>query len=213
MKVTARHKYLRMSAQKVRLVLPAVRGQRPALALAQLRLMPQAAALPVAKVIRSAVANAEHNNLLNSETLLITSASADVGPTMKRYAAAARGRAATIRRRSAHVTIVIEDTAPVPARGSAVQRAIQAVPKRRAKTEAPKTETDKAGKTNEVKEEAKPAKKPVTKAKARQKSAPPEVTKATPENKEVGKSGTVAKGAPRRTSQQTGRDSNSRKDG
>ncbi len=109
MQVRAEHRYLRASAQKVRLVLPAVRGRNAREAVAYLQLMPQAAAKPVAKVIASAIANAEHNYSLDPKYLIVSRASADEGPSMKRFKPAARGRAAALKRRSTHVTIILEE--------------------------------------------------------------------------------------------------------
>lgn len=195
MQVVAKHKYLRMSPQKVRLVLPTVRGQRPEVALATLRLMPQAAALPVAKAIKSAVANAENNFLLDPQSLLITKATADVGPTMKRFKAAARGRSAMIRRRSAHVTIIVEDKIAAPAKPKRTTRKPSEA-KAPAKPDADINETKQQVSQDPVKQKA-----PVIPGDQTQKAA----AKTAPEVNSGG-----AQAAPRRTAQQTGRDSNSR---
>lgn len=197
MQVKATHRYLRMSPQKVRLVLPAVRGQRPDEAVAYLRLMPQAAAMPVAKVIKSAAANAENNFALDPSKLIITKATADVGPTMKRFMAAARGRAATIHRRTTHVTVVIEDSAVVAPKDSVAARLAKAMPKRTPKkADKPAAEEDKKS-AEETKKQV--SKTPVKKA-SKASRVPKVATRKTPETNDAG-----AEANPRRTNQQTGR--------
>ncbi|MEX1125972.1 MAG: 50S ribosomal protein L22 [Acidimicrobiia bacterium] len=109
MKVRAQAKYIRQSPYKVRLVLDLVRGLPVIEAENVLRLTSRGATEPVAKVLRSAVANAEHNHALDSEDLVVAEAYADEGPTLKRYRPRARGRAARIRKRTSHITIVVSD--------------------------------------------------------------------------------------------------------
>lgn len=109
MQVRATAKYIRMSPRKVRLVLQAIRGQRVEEALARLRFMPQAAARPVAKVLRSAAASAENNYNLSPADLYVAQAVANPGPSLKRFRALARGRAGLILKRSAHITVVVEE--------------------------------------------------------------------------------------------------------
>lgn len=109
MKVRAQAKYIRQSPYKVRLVLDLVRGLPVIEAENVLRLTSRGATEPVAKVLRSAVANAEHNHALDSEDLVVAEAYADEGPTLKRFRPRARGRAARIRKRTSHITIVVSD--------------------------------------------------------------------------------------------------------
>jgi large subunit ribosomal protein L22 len=109
MRVKAQAKYIRQSPYKVRLVLDLVRGLPVAEAEHVLRLTSRGATEPVAKVLRSAVANAEHNHALDSEDLVVAEAYADEGPTLKRFRPRARGRAARIRKRTSHITIVVSD--------------------------------------------------------------------------------------------------------
>lgn len=99
----------RMSPQKVRLVIDLVRGKPVDHAIAILRNMPNKAALPVSKLISSAAANAENNFKMTREDLSIKTIFADQGPTMKRFSARARGRANTIRKRSTHITVILDD--------------------------------------------------------------------------------------------------------
>lgn len=107
--VRAVSKYIRMSPQKVRLVIDQVRGKGVEEALAILRFTPKAAAKPVAKVIQSAVANAEENYGLSREDLYVSQIFADVGPTQKRWKPGARGRVKPILKRSSHITVVLEE--------------------------------------------------------------------------------------------------------
>jgi large subunit ribosomal protein L22 len=96
-------------AQKVRLIVDMVRGRPAVEALNVLKFMPNAAAKPVAKTIRSAVANAEENVGLSREDLIITEIFADEGPTLRRGRAGARGRYKPLLKRSSHITVVLEE--------------------------------------------------------------------------------------------------------
>ena len=109
MRVQAKAKYVRQSPYKVRRVLDLVRGLPVHEAEHVLRLTPRGATQPVAKVLKSAVANAEHNHALDPEELIVAEAFADEGPTIKRYRPRARGRATRINKRTSHVTIVLSD--------------------------------------------------------------------------------------------------------
>ncbi len=102
-------RYVRMSPQKVRLVADRVRGMMAVDALTVLRHMPQAAALPMYKVIKSAIANAEENIGLDRESLYISQLTVDGGPMMKRWRAGARGRYKPILKRSSHITVVLSE--------------------------------------------------------------------------------------------------------
>lgn len=109
MKVIAKARHIHMSARKLRLVIDAVRGKRAEDALQKLQFMNKAASLPVRKLIASAMANAEHNFKLNKESLFIKSITADGGPIIHRWRARAMGRAAPIRKRTAHLTVVLDE--------------------------------------------------------------------------------------------------------
>lgn len=109
MMVKAHSRYIRQSPYKVRRVLDLVRGLPVEEAEHMLRLTPRAAADPIAKVLKSAVANAEHNHALDPEELVIAEAFADEGPTLKRFRPRARGRASRIDKRTCHITIVVSD--------------------------------------------------------------------------------------------------------
>ncbi|HEV2122201.1 MAG TPA: 50S ribosomal protein L22 [Chloroflexota bacterium] len=116
MQVRAQAKFVRMSPRKVQLVVEAIRGRPAMVALAELQFFPKAAAREVWKVVRSAVANAENNYGLNPSNLVVTTATADQGPPFPmRFRAKARGQAGPIRKRTTHITVVVDDEA-TPAR-------------------------------------------------------------------------------------------------
>jgi large subunit ribosomal protein L22 len=109
MKVRAQAKYIRQAPNKVRIVLDVVRGLPVGEAEQVLRHINRRAAEPIAKVLKSAVANAEHNHSLDADDLYVAEAFADEGPTLKRFRPRARGRATRIRKRTSHITIVVAD--------------------------------------------------------------------------------------------------------
>jgi len=109
MEVKAYANGLPISAQKIRLVCDQVRGKDADQALAMLRFMPQKGAEFVGKLIASAVANAENNFELNRQDLFVKVIFADEGVTMKRMKAGARGRYKPRVKRSAHVTVVLDE--------------------------------------------------------------------------------------------------------
>lgn len=107
MRVSATAKYLRRSTRKTRLVTQAIVGKPVADAAALLRFMPQGAARDVARVLKSAAANAENNFDLSPDDLFIAEATANEGPTIKRFRPRAQGRAFPIHKPMTHVTIVV----------------------------------------------------------------------------------------------------------
>jgi len=104
----ARARFVRDSPMKVRRVIELIKGRSVADALAVLKYAPQAASSQLAKVIQSAAANAENNLGLDPETLWLKSVTADEGPTLKRIRPRAQGRAYRIRKRTSHITVVVE---------------------------------------------------------------------------------------------------------
>ena len=98
-----------MSPRKVRLVTNMIVGSTIDVARTQLNFLNKAAALPVLKALNSAVANAVNNFKLDEKSLKIKAATADQGPTLKRWRARAMGRAAPIKKRTTHITIVVTD--------------------------------------------------------------------------------------------------------
>src|SRR5947207_8335956 len=112
MNTVARARFVRPSARKARLVLDQIRGKSVGDALATLEYTPRAAARLIEKVLRSAVANAEHNHQVrNLDDLRVVQAIADGGPSLKRVQPRAMGRAFFIRHRTSHLTIGVSDEA------------------------------------------------------------------------------------------------------
>jgi len=105
--VRAQAKYVRSSARKARLVCDNIRGKSVDDARAILAHTPRAVARDWSKLLESAVANAEHNHELVGEDLVIKAVHADEGPTIKRFRPRAMGRASKIRKRTAHLTILL----------------------------------------------------------------------------------------------------------
>jgi large subunit ribosomal protein L22 len=110
-RATARH--VRMSPTKVRRVVDLIRGLPATDAQAVVGFDPHAAAVPVKKVLDSAIANAEHiarvrSQRFEADELFVTEAFVDEGPTLKRFRPRAQGRAYRIRKRTSHITIVVE---------------------------------------------------------------------------------------------------------
>jgi large subunit ribosomal protein L22 len=148
-------RFVRVSPTKARRVIDLVRGKSVAEALDILRWAPQAASEPVAKVIASAAANAQNNNGLDPATLVVATVYADGGPTAKRIRPRAQGRAFRIRRRTSHITVVVESR---PAKDARASQSASATRARRA--QASKAAATKA-----------PAKKAAAKAPAKKASA------------------------------------------
>src|ERR671910_469406 len=107
MRVTATAKFIRISPRKVRLVTDLIAGKPVEEAAAILRFLPNAAARDVAKVLKSATANAENNFNLSADELTVVSATADEGPTLKRWRPRAQGRTFGILKRTSHITIAV----------------------------------------------------------------------------------------------------------
>ncbi len=116
MRVRAHARFIRQSPYKVRQVLDLVRGLPVQEADQILSFTARAAAEPVRKVLRSAVANAEHNHALDADELIVAEAYADEGPTLRRWRPRARGRATRIRKRTSHITVVVAERSEVDAR-------------------------------------------------------------------------------------------------
>lgn len=112
MEVKAQLRHIRIAPRKVRLVVNAVRGLSVPAATIQLRFMQKLSALPVLKLLQSAVASAEHNYKLQGEQLWIKSITVGDGLTLHRWQPRAMGRAVPIRKRASHVTLVLTDKAP-----------------------------------------------------------------------------------------------------
>lgn len=109
-------KNYRQSPRKVRLVADAVRGKNVAIALRDLAFITKRATDPLAKLIKSAVANAKNNSNVSEENLFIKEIQVNKGIVMKRIMPRARGSAARINKRTSHVSVTLEEKAPKAAK-------------------------------------------------------------------------------------------------
>jgi large subunit ribosomal protein L22 len=101
-------RFVRVAPRKARAVVDLIRGQQVPQALAVLKYTPRAAAKVVEKVLRSAVANAEQKEIGDSESMWVSKAYVDCGPTYKRFRARSMGRANSIHKRTSHITVVVK---------------------------------------------------------------------------------------------------------
>ena len=109
MEVNATAKYIRIAPRKLRIVMNLIRGKKVSEAFAILKFTPKVGSEVVEKVLRSAVANAEHNNDMNVDNLYVSTCFVDQGPTLKRIHPRSRGQAFKILKRTSHVTIVVDE--------------------------------------------------------------------------------------------------------
>ncbi|MBU8773022.1 50S ribosomal protein L22 [Cytobacillus oceanisediminis] len=100
---------VRIAPRKARLVVDLIRGKQVGEAVAILNLTPKAASPIVEKVLKSALANAEHNYEMDVNNLIVAQAFVDEGPTLKRFRPRAMGRASQINKRTSHITIVLSE--------------------------------------------------------------------------------------------------------
>ncbi|HVM13296.1 MAG TPA: 50S ribosomal protein L22 [Egibacteraceae bacterium] len=107
MQVRAVSRYARVAPNKARQVIAHIRGRQIDDARRLLELSPKAISGQVLKTLNSAVANAEHNNGMDADDLIVSQAVVDEGPTLKRYQPRAMGRAYQIRKRTSHITITV----------------------------------------------------------------------------------------------------------
>jgi large subunit ribosomal protein L22 len=159
-------RFVRVSPTKARRVIDLVRGKSVSEALDILRWTPQAASEPVAKVIASAAANAQNNNGLDPATLVVATVFADGGPTAKRIRPRAQGRAFRIRKRTSHITVVVESRPTKDARGPQSASATRARRAQASKAAAGKAPAKKAPAKKASAEKAPAKKASATKAPA-----------------------------------------------
>jgi large subunit ribosomal protein L22 len=172
-------RFVRVSPTKARRVINLVRGKSVADALDILRWAPQAASEPVAKVIASAAANAQNNNGLDPATLVVATVYADGGPTAKRIRPRAQGRAFRIRRRTSHITVIVESRPAKDQQSAKSTRARRAEASKAAAKAAPGSKAKKAP----AKAPAKKAPAKNVEAKAPPKKAPAKQAATSPEAK------------------------------
>ena len=145
MQVTSTYRFARISAFKAREVTREIQGHSASAALDLLTFSPKKAAVLVKKTLKSAIANAENNNDLRVDTLLVKEAVVGEGPTFKRFRARARGGASPLRKRTSHIRIVLSDELVPEAPGKRPKRSKGAREgvagkKSRAKTQQPERE-------------------------------------------------------------------------
>jgi len=109
METRAAAKYVRISPRKIRLIMDQIRGKKVEEALNLLSFAPQKGAFILRKLISSALANAENNAGVDVDTLYIKRMYADEGPTLKRFRPRAMGRATRIRKRTSHLTVILDE--------------------------------------------------------------------------------------------------------
>ena len=173
----AKARFVRVSPSKARRVIDLVRGKSVTEALDILRWAPQAASEPVAKVIASAAANAQNNNGLDPATLVVATVYADGGPTAKRIRPRAQGRAFRIRRRTSHITVVVESRPSKDARGSQSASATRARRAQASKAAAGNAPAKKAPAKKAAADKA-PAKKATAEKVPAKKASPKKTTEA-----------------------------------
>jgi large subunit ribosomal protein L22 len=105
----AQARFIRIAPRKVRQVMDLIRGQDVDNALSVLRFTPRKGAKIIEKVLNSAVANAQHNHDMNKGELFVAQGYVDEGPVLKRFRPRAQGRASRIRKRTSHITLILEE--------------------------------------------------------------------------------------------------------
>jgi large subunit ribosomal protein L22 len=178
---TAIARHIGISATKARRVINQDRGKSVEDALDILRWAPQQASEPVAKVIASAAANAQNNNGLDPATLVVATITADEGPTAKRIRPRAQGRAYRIRKRTSHITVIVESRPSREQRGGGQASAGASRARRAQGSKAAAAKTAPAKKSTADKAPAKKA--PAKKAEAK-KAPAAKKTEASAEEKE-----------------------------
>ena len=173
--VKASAKWVRITPRKARLVVEHIRGRSVPEARTMLAFSDRAAAREIDKLLRSAVANAEANHNLIGDDLIVKTAYVDEGPTIKRWKARARGRAARIRKRMCHITITL-----APSSTATVTRA----PEPPAEDKPKRAPRRKAGPKAEAEAKPKAEAKPTPKAKPKAAAKPKTTRKKKTEEKE-----------------------------
>ncbi|MBO0870545.1 MAG: 50S ribosomal protein L22 [Micromonosporaceae bacterium] len=207
-------KYVRVSPMKARRVINLVRGLPAKEALTVLQFAQQAASEPVYKVLASAIANAENNERLDPDSLLVSEAYVDEGPTIKRYRPRAQGRAYRIRKRTCHITIAVESVQapsarplrpgrPVGARKAAPEVAAEEI--EAPEVEAPRdveddvADEDATASDTAVTEEPAPARKAAKKAAAKKATASKTAASKATADRATAEKATASKATASRT--------------
>jgi len=110
MQAIAKAKYVRIAPRKARLVIDLIRGKRVDQAFGILQFTPRAASKVVINLLKSAVANASQKEGMDVNTLMVKSVCVDGGPSLKRFMPRAMGKASQIKKRTSHITVVLEES-------------------------------------------------------------------------------------------------------
>ncbi|MDO8486091.1 MAG: 50S ribosomal protein L22 [Candidatus Staskawiczbacteria bacterium] len=113
MQVTVKLKHLRVTARKAREVVDLIRGKKATDAKISLSFATRKSAVPILKLLNSAIASAKHDFQIQEDNLYVSKTTVDEGPTLKRWHAMSRGRAYPIMKRSSHITIILSEINPV----------------------------------------------------------------------------------------------------
>jgi large subunit ribosomal protein L22 len=158
MQVSSTYRYAKISPFKVREVTRAIQGLPVSAALDLVAFSPKKAAFLIAKTLKSAVANAENNNNLRVDGLVVKEATVGEGPTMKRMMTRARGSGSRILKRSSHIRIILTDEIEIKTRdkkkGQKKKSKKSGSPKKGETKRAPKSETAQETAAEEVKSDA-----------------------------------------------------------
>lgn len=148
--VYAKSKYIRMSAQKTRLVVDMIRGENALYSAEMLKFVNKAAALPVRKALESAIANAEFNHDMDKKQLVVVEARVDEAPTFKRGRAVSKGRYHQILKRNCHIIIGVAEG---KIKDKEIEKIAAAVEKEEEKQKLEEKKVEEAKKTEKVEEE------------------------------------------------------------
>jgi len=151
----AKLRHLRMAPRKVRLVVDLIRGMKVEEAMVQLSRLNKLAVRPVKKLLDSAVANAKNNHKIKEETLMIKTAFVDGGATLHRWMPRAMGRATPIRKRTSHITLILEGEAEENKKVKKVEKKLIEKKNKELKIETVKEDKTKKSKDKIIKKEKK----------------------------------------------------------
>lgn len=152
MQVKSEYKYARISAFKAREVTREIQGLPATDALDILRFTPKKAAALVSKTLKSAIANAENNNNLRAEKLVVKEAVVGEGPTLKRFVPKARGSAGPIRKRTSHIKIIVTDEIEIKRREKVAAKSKKSAKPKKAEAKVETAPVEAKSEATETKE-------------------------------------------------------------
>jgi len=161
--IKAKLNHLGMSPRKIRIIVQSIKGMKAEKATQQLLYLNKRGATPILKLLKSAIANADHNFNIDKDSLVVKNIQVDQGPTLKRWRPRAFGRAATIRKRTSHVTLELEGKEGMPVQKKDTPKQQKSAPSTKVKTKPvaevkPDVSTEEISrKTPDKKDETKPS--------------------------------------------------------